>query len=183
MRTKKPSPKQMSPGAVAAGEQRAAPARRWEQVVARDLMRKDIVTIAENAPLSEVERVLADNRISGAPVTDAAGRIVGVVSWRDVVERYAEDPDARPRRVPGHFFLSSEEMLDDDFESVDLPEEAEDTAGDVMTAQVYTVPAGAGLREIATEMLKHKIHRVLVEEEGRYAGILSTVEILDALSS
>jgi CBS domain-containing protein len=163
--------------------ERSARAARWAQVTARDLMREEVVTIADSAPLSEVERVLADHKISGAPVTDEAGRIVGILSWRDVIDRYVEDDSARPRREPGYFHLSSEEMQEEDFDEFELPEEAEETARDVMNAELFSVSPGAGLREIASVMAKHRIHRVLVEERGRFLGILSTLEILNALSA
>jgi CBS domain-containing protein len=168
-------------------EPRPAPDRarveRWAQVTARDLMRTSLVTIPSSMALSDVERVLADHSISGAPVTDAKGRIVGILSWRDVIDRYAEDPDSRPRRDRGWFHVSSEEMSDDEAEAFELPKEAEETAADVMSADVYTVRPDAGLQEIATAMVAHGIHRLLVEEEGRFLGILSTTEVLNALSA
>ena len=96
----------------------------WGYVTARDIMQSDVITVPYATPLSEVERTLSDNRISGAPVTDEAGHIIGIVSIRDLVERYAEDPDARPRRGNGFYHLSSEEMLDEDFESFEVPAES-----------------------------------------------------------
>jgi CBS domain-containing protein len=156
---------------------------RWALVTARDLMRQKVVTVNYAAPLSEVERILSDNRISGAPVTDESGHIIGIVSLKDLVERYTEDPDSRPRRGPGFYHLSSEETLDDDFDAFEVPAEAEETARDIMTAQVYGVQAGAGLREIAALMTKHRIHRVLVQENGKYLGLITTMEILEALGA
>lgn len=156
-------------------------AQRWALVTAGDLMRTNIVTVSYAAPLSEVERVLADARVSGAPVVDQSGQIVGVISLRDLIERYAEDEDARPRRGHGFFHLSSEETLDEDFESFEVPEEAEETACDLMTAQVFSVPVEAGLKEIADVMCKHSVHRVLVTDGGRLLGLISTLDILDAL--
>lgn len=156
-------------------------AQRWALVTARDLMRTNVVTVTYSAALSEVERVLADARVSGAPVVDETGRIVGVISLTDLIERYAEDEDARPRRGHGFFHLSSEETLDDDFESFEIPEEAEETASDLMTAQIFCVPAEAGLREIADVMCRHKVHRVLVADGARLLGLISTLDILDAL--
>jgi CBS domain-containing protein len=150
-------------------------------VTARDIMRERIVTVDYSAPLSEVERVLSENRILGAPVVDEAGRIMGVVSVKDLLDRYAEDPDTKPRRGHGYFRLSTEELEDEDLESVSLPEETEDTARDVMTAQVFTVSAKAGLKEIADAMCDHKVHRVLVEEGGKLVGLISTLDILEAL--
>lgn len=162
------------------GEDAAA---RWGLVKARDIMRTDVVTVNYAAPLSDVERTLSEHRISGAPVTDESGHIIGIISLKDLIERYAESPEAVPRRGAGFFHLSSQEMLEDDFESFAIPAESEDTAQDVMTAQIYSVPSTAGLKEIATAMVKYKIHRVLVQDNGNYVGLISTMEILDSLSA
>ena len=157
-------------------------AARWGLVTARDIMRSNVVTVSYATPLSEVERKLGDHRISGAPVTDEGGHIVGVVSLKDLIERYAESPESHPRRGQGFYHLSSNEMLDDDFDSFDVPDEAEETAGDVMSGEVYSVGPEAGLQEIASKMVKHKVHRLLVQEDGKYIGLVSTMEILDSLS-
>jgi CBS domain-containing protein len=163
--------------------ERMVRAKRWALVTARDLMRKNVVTVDGSAPLSEVERILSDQRISGAPVTDEGGRIIGILSLRDLVARYTEDPDARPRRGHGFYELSTEELSEEDYEAFEVPEESEETARDIMTAEIYTVPEGASLEEIAAVMVNHRIHRVLVESEGKFVGLISTLEILDALSA
>jgi CBS domain-containing protein len=152
-------------------------------VTARDLMRKDMVVVTSAAPLSEVERVLAENRISGAPVVDEAGAIVGVISIRDLVQRYAEEPDGRPRRERAFYGLESDDRIEEDLESFEIPEDAEDTAADVMTTDLVSVPADAGLGDVAKAMTTHKVHRLLVEDGGRYVGLVSTLEILDALGA
>ena len=156
---------------------------RWGIVTARDLMRTDVVTVSYASPLSDVERTFSEARISGAPVTDEAGHIIGILSLKDLVARYAENTDARPRRSAGFFHLSAEELLDDDFESFSVPAEAEETAGDLMTGEIYSVAVDAGLKEIAQSMIDHKVHRLLVQEDGRYVGLVSTMEILAALSA
>jgi CBS domain-containing protein len=170
----------MSTKQVGSGQ---AAANRWALVTARDIMRTDVVTVDYAAPLSDVERTLSEHRISGAPVTDEAGHIIGIVSLKDLIERYAEEPESHPRRGAGFFHLSSEEMLEDDFESFEIPAESEETAQDVMTAQIYSVEATAGLQEIATIMTRHNVHRVLVQEDGKYVGLITTMEILDSLSA
>ncbi len=145
-------------------------------------MRRNVITVDRATPLSEVERVLVDQKISGAPVTNAAGAIVGVVSLRDLVERYVEDPDARPRRTRGYFHLSSEELEDEDFDLTELPSESEETAEDVMTAEVYSVDGDAPLADVARTMVEHRIHRVLVQRGGHFAGIVGSFEILQAFA-
>lgn len=160
----------------------AAP--RWLALTAGDVMQTRIITVADTAPLSEVERVLTENRISGVPVTDQAGRVIGVVSVKDLLDRYVEDPDDRPRRGRGYYRESSEEM-DEDFESFELPAQGEETAGSVMTPEVFHVPVTAPLQEVARKMVAHDIHRVLVTDpgSGRVAGILTSMGMLSALSA
>lgn len=159
-----------------------APVHPWPHLTARDVMRRDVITIDRATPLSEVERVLADQKISGAPVTDETGAIVGVISLRDLVERYVEDADARPRRSRGYFHLSSEALEDDDYELTELPEETEETAEDVMTAEVFSVSADAPLADVARTMVEKRIHRVLVQSGGHFAGIVGSFEVLEVLA-
>ncbi len=164
-------------------DDRESLAARWALVTARDIMHSDIITISYATPLSEVGRKLSENGISGAPVTNAAGHIVGILSMKDLVERYSENPDSHPRRGAGFYHLSTEDLLDDDFNAFELPEESEEIAENIMTAQIFSVPVDAGLKDIAATMAEHKVHRVLVKEGDKYVGLVSTLEILDALSA
>jgi CBS domain-containing protein len=152
------------------------------RLTAADVMETNVVTVSHADPLSEVERVLSQQRISGAPVVDETGAVKGVVSLRDLVERYAEDPDARPRRGSGFFHLSSEETLDEDFDSFEVPAEAEETAADVMTSEVYWVPVGATVPRIARVMGRHGVHRLLVRDGRRFVGLVGTLELLEVLA-
>jgi CBS domain-containing protein len=185
----RPSPKKAKvrarPARAAATHRRRAerPApSRWERLTAGDVMRREVVTIDRGTPLAEVERILDDQRISGAPVTDGSGTIVGVVSLRDLVERYGREPGPYPRRAPAFYDLVSDETLEEDLDRLETPPEAEETAADVMTGEIYAVPEGADLRAVARAMTKHRVHRLLVERAGRYVGLVSTLEILEALA-
>ncbi len=72
------------------------------------------MTVSRTALLSEVERLLTENRISGMPVVDDAGRAIGVISVKDLLERYEEDPDARPRNRPDSYRMVTEELAEED---------------------------------------------------------------------
>lgn len=161
---------------------------RWVHLTAGDVMQTRILTVADTAPLSEVERVLCENRISGCPVVDQSGRIVGVVSLRDLVERYVEDPGSRPRHGRSFYEMPAEEVTDPDddaYEPTEEPPESEEIARDVMTAEIYHVTTEATLPDVARKMVSHKIHRVLVTDAatGRPAGIVTTMGVLAALAS
>jgi CBS domain-containing protein len=103
-------------------------------LTAGDIMQTDLITISLDTPVAEVEQVLAEHRISGAPVTDHAGRIVGVVSLRDLVERYTEEPDSRPRRGSEFWSLPTDEtddVVDRDTRTLELAAEARDVAEEI----------------------------------------------------
>jgi CBS domain-containing protein len=175
-----PSKAKKAAGATAP---RSAGSERWARVTARDLMKKrtDLVTVPESAPLSEVERVLADAHVWGAPVVDSAERIVGVISVKDLLDRYTEDPDTRPQREHTYFRVTTHELATEDLQGLRVPEGSSDIASDVMAAQIFTVPASAGLKQMADTMCEHRVHRVLVEDDGKLVGLISTLDVLGAL--
>lgn len=166
----------------------AAAAARWSLVTAKDLMRHDVVTVSKTTPLAELVRVLATHRISGAPVIDADGSIVGVVSMRDLIDHDSERSESPPARAGGWFAAPFEHVLECEEDSaacVDVPGDSTETVADIMTADVISVPADAGIREIARVMTRRGVHRVLVEREGApgvYVGIVGTYQILDMLA-
>lgn len=156
----------------------------WQSLCARDIMKTNLVTVATSTPLSEVEQLLAEHGISGTPVTDETGHIVGVVSMRDLFDRYSQDPSARPRRGPGFYHLSTHELDEDDFDSFEVPAESEETAKDVMTAEVFSVPASTPIVDVARRMLDLKIHRILVtNDKKRHVGMITTHDMLRVIAA
>ena len=147
-------------------------------------MRTPVVSVSPTAPLSEVERLLTENRISGMPVTNSAGIAIGVISYRDLLDHYAENPDEQPRRNASYFRLPTEHMADEEFEGFSVPEESEDRVEDAMTPEVIHVGRDATLQQVARTMTQHAIHRVLVVDpaSGRVLGIISTLDVLACLA-
>jgi CBS domain-containing protein len=160
----------------------ACRAARWATLQARAVMRRDPVTVDPSCSLSEVERILAERGIGGAPVVDAAGNLLGVVSLRDVAERHAEDPLRRPRRGVEPPYFGAHEEPDEDAPFGVVALDAEDTAADVMSSDLCAVPPTADLSEIARAMVERKVHRVLVTDGGRLVGLIATLDVLDALA-
>lgn len=150
------------------------------ELTAADIMQASVITVGRQTVLADVERVLVDHRISGVPVTDAAGRVLGVVSMRDLVERYADG--ATPRRQPS-FYDAPTWDPDEEYGAAMVPDASEDVAADVMTSNVHGVEREATVPEIAALMLKHEIHRVLVKDRGRFVGIVSTTDIVRAVAA
>ena len=154
----------------------------WACLTAQDIMQTTVLTVSTSTPLSEVERLLSENRISGVPVTEEAVHIVGVISMRDLIEHYSEDPSTRPGGSSSSYNMPAEELAEENIESLELPEESQETAGEVMTAAVYKIEADADLPGISRKMVDMNIHRILVEDDGKTVGLISTMDILKALA-
>jgi CBS domain-containing protein len=163
-----------------AGTTRTGAARDWRELRVGEIMQRNVVTVAADTPLADVERLLAEHRIGGVPVTDERGHIVGVLSLRDIIDRYTQDPDARPQRGKGFYGTDADEPDDRDYEGYELPEQSEDVASDVMTAEALTVDVDATLRAVARKMVEHQVHRLVVEDQRRTVGIVTTMDLLRA---
>jgi CBS domain-containing protein len=177
--TTKGSPAKGSPSKDGAAKARPkSKVSDWQTMTVADVMQPDVVTVMEDLPMPDVERVLAENRISGVPVTDERGLVIGVLSLRDIVEHYTEEPAERPPTA-GFYGFEAGELEEEDL-SLEIPLESTETAGALMTKEVLSVRPEASLREAAKEMVRHGVHRLLVTQRGRTAGIVSTTDLLRA---
>lgn len=123
------------------------------QVVA-DLMTIDPVVIADDAPIEEAERLMRRYRVSGLPVINAHGILVGVISQTDFM--HLDSPDVRSLiRGAGSGFR----------------------VGEVMSRPPVTVPMTSGLTDAARRMVAEQIHRlVVVDDHQRPRGVLSAID-------
>lgn len=149
--------------------------------VASDVMVRRVVTVPADATLTEVERVLADNRISGVPVVDDEGCVLGVLSVRDLIEHHAEEGRQR-RRGPSFYQIDAADFDEDELDAYDLPEDPAATAEQVMTPQVLSVSPDTPLRAVAALMVRQAVHRLLVQDDERMVGIVSAMDLLRAMA-
>lgn len=149
-----------------------------ERMTARDIMHSDVVTIGPGATVRELADLLAEHAISGVPVVDAAGTLVGVVTEGDVIMQDAE------LHFPHYLqFLDSVIYL----ESVRKFEERfrktfGNKVADVMSTEVITVTPDATVHEITTLMADNNVNRLPVIEEGRIVGIITRGDIVRAIA-
>jgi acetoin utilization protein AcuB len=127
-----------------------------------DLMQRNVKTVRGDTSVAEVVVSLSDAHISGLPVVDGAGKVIGVLSTSDVLAAEAEAQDANER-----------ETL---FENT--------TVRDIMTAKPFTIRPTADVREAAQQMLYAEVHRLFVAEgDGSITGILTTTDIVRAVAT
>jgi CBS domain-containing protein len=147
---------------------------------AAELMVANPVSIRENATIQEAIALLTDKGFSAAPVIDAAGRPIGVVSRADIV---AHDREmlCSTAAVPSYY----EENPAASAREARRPGGPTDPAlvRDIMTPVVFSVAPDAPAAKVVQEMVALKVHRLfVVENTGVLIGVISALDVLRRLS-
>lgn len=142
-------------------------------IVASDLMNPDVVTVEEDRSVKDLANFLIGHQISGAPVVDADGALVGVVSLVDLARATTPTDEGG-----GASFLRPEPRADQ-LELGDLDDDL--TVADIMTPEAWSVAEDATVSEVASMMMRHHLHRVLVVRDDEVVGIVSTSDLLGLL--
>ena len=140
----------------------------------RDVMTKDVVIVTPDTEVDQIARLLVDNDISGVPVVDVAGRVVGMVTEGDLIVRNAslhlphfwQFLDARfYLEPPRHYEQELRRML-------------ATVAREIMTEPVITVGPDEDVRAAATLMVEQKVNPIPVVENGQLVGVISRSDIV-----
>jgi len=142
---------------------------------ARDVMTKRVLSVTLDTSVRQAATHLVENGISAAPVLDARGNLVGLVSEGDLFRR-AETGTAK-RRSWWLALLSSNEVEARDFTKANALQ-----VKDVMTRGVVTVSEETEISEIADLLERRQIKRVPVVKDGRVVGIVSRANLVRALA-
>jgi len=146
------------------------------ELTAADLMSDPVVMIPGEMSLRKAAHLLALNRISGAPVIDARGKCIGVLSATDFVRWADSAPTASLLREPAdESFTSSWHMHPGNVPEFPVRK--------YMTNDPVMVGPGTSLVAMARKMLDAHIHRVIVvDEDSHPVGVVSTTDMLAALA-
>jgi len=128
----------------------------------KDIMTRPVYSVQESDPLEHAAELLADKKITAAPVLDDGGKLVGMVSDGDLLwHRVPEDPTAHGLRV-------------DDPGAVYRPT----TVSQVMSRHPITTSPDADLADVAQTMIYQGVRSEPVVDEGRIVGIVSRRDIV-----
>jgi CBS domain-containing protein len=147
----------------------------------RDIMETDVPLVTVVDSVEQVIRVLREYELPGVPVVNEGGRCVGIITEADLVIAGEDEELHLPHYVQlfgGIVFLESishfEERLRKAFAS---------TAEDMMTPDPVTIEPSATVRDAARLIARKKHNRLPVVEHGRLVGVVTRVDVLDALTS
>jgi CBS domain-containing protein len=140
----------------------------------RDIMTLMVIFVRPDTPVGEIAQLMYENNVSGVPVLDTAGHIVGVITELDMIVRntrlelpaFIQILDGRIMlETPGHYEKRLRHMLGTH-------------AQDIMTPDVVTVSPEAQVEEVAELMVKRRVNPVPVVENGALVGIVSRSDII-----
>lgn len=122
-------------------------------LLVRDIMTESVLTLAKDTPLTDAANTLSNMGVSGAPVCDENGRVIGVFSKSDIVTKLADGTPA-----------------------------SELTVGSLMANRVFSVRPGDPLKTAVWLMVFENVHRLMVVgDDGKLAGILTPMDVLKAI--
>lgn len=143
---------------------------------AHQIMTRPVFTVLPEATIVEAANLMLRRHISGLPVVDAAGKLVGIVSEGDFIRRSEIGTQRRRSR-----FLRL--ILGPGQAATDFVHEHGCKISEIMTHEPVTVTEDASLETIVMLMEKNKLKRLPVTRDGRVVGIVTRANLLQAVAS
>lgn len=138
-----------------------------------------LIVVHPHDRVPKIASTLHENHVSAAPVVDAEGKLLGLVSERDLIKHLGQEHETR--RAWWLEMLSEGEGLAADF--LEYLKEENRSATDIMKQDVVTVAEDTPVGDIVDLFAKHGIKRVPVLREGRLVGIVARSDIIRAMAS
>lgn len=151
------------------------------ELLAQDVMKKEVISVKENISLFQLQEIFFNENISGAPVIDDEGKLVGIVSKTDLI---CSELEQELENILGSFvsILSDELIQFPELKEKPVRRHTVITVKDIMTKNVLTVKKSTPVKEVASLMLEHKIHRLIVVENGKVIGLISSMDLLPLIA-
>ena len=146
---------------------------------AKDIMTADVITVKLDTPISEVAQTFHEKGISGAPVLDDGGNLIGIITESDLIEQN------KKLHIPTVVALFDAVIYLESLKHFEkeLKKMSGTKVGDVYTSKVVSVETGTQINEIASIMSEKQFHTIPVLEEGRLAGIVGKDDIIKTMAS
>ncbi|MCD4691072.1 CBS domain-containing protein [bacterium] len=145
---------------------------------ARNYMTRDVVTVSRSANIAEIAQLLREHRITGVPVVDDDGRLLGVVTHEELINVF----------LPNYLSMFEDLAFLDDLGALEAQtiEEIEPTlflAEDIMHTNPHTVGPGTSMMKVAAIMLNNK-HVLLpvVDSENKVVGVINRSAVSSAFT-
>lgn len=143
---------------------------------ARDIMTRDVVTARKGTSVEEAMRIMAKHKVSGLPVVDTEGCLVGVITESDVLLKGLHAPSELRSEPPG-LFAPQPNGVDEAYRRAQSQ-----CVEEAMTRKVIAFMEDSLCVDIARAMIEHAINRVPIVDGCRVVGIVSRRDVLGAMA-
>jgi CBS domain-containing protein len=148
---------------------------------ASDVMITDVTTVKPNTKVQEVAEILVTKQISGMPVVDDSGKVVGMISEGDLLRRSAEGAWPKvwgppPRQGWVRLLVDGDDL---ETEYVNQPHRR---VAEIMTYDIISADPETSVSDIAILLVRHRIKRVPIVRSGKLVGLVSRANIIEALA-
>ncbi|MFM6039123.1 MAG: CBS domain-containing protein, partial [Sphaerospermopsis kisseleviana] len=145
-----------------------------------EVMTHNPIMVNPQTPLKEAIQILAEKRISGLPVINDAGKLVGIISETDLMwQETGVTPPAYIMFLDSVIYLQNPGAYERD-----LHKALGQTVGEVMSKNPLTITPDKSLKEAAKIIQEHKVHRLpVLDSTSKVIGILTRGDIIRAMSA
>lgn len=154
-------------------------------LLAENIMQRGVLTVMSDLALEDLEQKFIDERVSGFAVVDESGHLCGVVSRSDIIRHVLTEQSISD--VAASFYRDGEHMeppvrTSDWFTTSDPSPLADFKVSDIMSRELITSSPTEPLLDVARKMNKHRIHRILVTDGNRLAGVITAFDFVHAFA-
>jgi CBS-domain-containing membrane protein len=147
-------------------------------LTAKDIMTREVITVGPRTTVEELARLLMEHHISGAPVVDEAGGLVGIVTENDLINREKRLHIPTVVQIFDAFiYLESSKKFEEDLKKM-----VGVRVGDICNPDVTTIDEDTTLTDIATIMTDKDVDLLPVMSKGKLVGIVGKEDVLKAFS-
>ncbi len=148
-------------------------------LTAADIMTKDIISVRQETPVSELAKLLTSHNISGVPVLDSNDAVIAVVTESDLIDQ------SKKLHIPtvvtildSVFYLENPDKMEAEMKKI-----AASKVSEICSGTPKTILPDTRLDEIATIMAEGNIHTIPVLDDGKLVGIIGKKDIIKTLIS
>ncbi len=152
-------------------------------LTAKDVMNPNVISVPADWTIEELSQFLIDKAITGAPVKDENGKLIGVVSLTDIVRHDSLAEINLRADEPHDYYMHGweERLAPEELTSFHVEDKPQAFVRDVMTPMIFKVDENTSIQEVADTMIGGRVHRLLVTHAGRVVGIVTTMDMLKVI--
>lgn len=141
-------------------------------VTVADLIKRDVYTVTANDKVRDILRLFVDKEISGAPVVNNEGKLVGIITDADIL-RHIKEPTPVVDLITFVTVYNTEAVLKDKIDDL-----LEKPVQSIMTTKVITVTEYASLAEVAQILSRYRFKKVPVVDGRKLVGVVSRGDVV-----